>query len=418
MMRTKHKIVALLIILGTAGTAARSQEILDGYLMEAAQNNPGLKARFNEYLAALEKAPQVGALPDPQVSFGYFIQPIETRLGPQQAKISVSQMFPWFGTLGARKEAATEMAKAKYEAFEYERSQLFYQVKSNYYNLYFTGRARETIRENIAILQIFRKIALSKVESGLASAVDVLRVDIEISNLENQLALLRDTYFTQMAEFNNLLNVETTRDIRLPDSLESLEIAISREEILDSIQGRNPQLLKLDHTASGYNKQITTARRSGAPNIMIGAEYMFVGESSGSMAEVTDPGKDAFVFPMVGISIPIYRKKYNSMVREAQLMEASALNARDEKMNVLETTYEKANRDYQDADRRISLFRIQSERAEKALNMLQSNYETDGSNFEEVLRMERQLLEYRLELEKARADKNASIAFIGFLMGR
>jgi hypothetical protein len=78
-----------------------AQDELSSYLQTAAENNPGLKARFNEYMAALEIAPQVKSLPDPQLAFGYFIQPVETRVGPQQFKISASQMFPWFGTLKA-----------------------------------------------------------------------------------------------------------------------------------------------------------------------------------------------------------------------------------------------------------------------------------------------------------------------------
>jgi len=362
--------------------------------------------------------PQVGSLPDPQISFGYFIQPVETRVGPQRAKISASQMFPWFGTLGAKKDAATEMARAKYESFEDAKSQLFYNVKSTYYNLYVTQKAMDITKDNITILQIFRKVALSKVESGMASTVDVLRVDIEISDLENQLALLRDSYLVQLTEFNKHLDVDGSREVMLPDSLDSPDITYSRQEILDRIRNGNHQLLKLEMASSAYGKQAIAAQRSGAPNIMVGAEYMIMGKSSNPMVDAGESGKDAFVFPMVGISIPLYRKKYTSMVREAQLMQESTQDAKLEKSNALETTYEKSNRDYQDAARRIELFHLQAGRAQKALNILQTQYETSGTNFEEVLRMERQLLKYRLELEKARADKNASVAFIDYLMGQ
>ena len=89
-----------------------------------------------------------------------------------------------------------------------------------------------------------------------------------------------------------------------------------------------------------------------------------------------------------------------------------------DKINVLETTFANANKDYKDADRRIPLFRGQSDRAGKALRILQTAYESDGKNFEEVLRMERMLLKYKLELEKARSDKQAAIAFINYLAGK
>ncbi len=416
-MKTMHKIILFLgVILLLTGYSAFSQEALDGYLMEAAENNPGLKAKFSEYMAALEKVPQVGTLPDPQVSFGYFIQPVETRVGPQRAKISASQMFPWFGTLGAKRDVATEMAKGKYESFRETKSELFYSVKSSYYNLYFTQKAIDITKENIDILEIFRKVSLIKVESGLASSVDVLRVEIEKSDLENQLALLKDKYFAQHTKFNNLLNVDENRPVNIPDSLANNDLAYSRQVILDSIRNANHYLQQLDYMESAYSKQETVANKMGSPQLMVGADYMITGKSS--MPEVSQSGKDAIVFPMVGISVPIYRKKYTAMVKEAQLMQESVHNKKADKINMLETTFEMADKDYKDADRRIPLFRLQSDRADKALSILQTEYETSGKNFEEVLRMERQLLKYKLELEKARADKGAAIAYIEFLMGK
>ena len=78
-MRTIHKII--IIILSLLVLNVHAQKELDGYLKLGAENNPGLKAKFAEYNAALEKVPQVGTLPDPTISFGYFITPVETRVG-------------------------------------------------------------------------------------------------------------------------------------------------------------------------------------------------------------------------------------------------------------------------------------------------------------------------------------------------
>ena len=204
MKKTKYIIITVLILSGSF--LSHSQDILENYLIEAANNNPGLQAQFNEYMAALEKIPQVGALPDPTLAFGYFIQPVETRLGPQQGRISVSQMFPWFGTLDAKEDVATQMAKARYEMFEEAKSKLFYDVKSTWYNLYFTNRAIAITRENIDILNTFQKLALVKIEAGKASAVDELRVEMEILELENQLELLLDKFNSQKIAFNNSIN--------------------------------------------------------------------------------------------------------------------------------------------------------------------------------------------------------------------
>lgn len=412
MNKIKYIILTLIMSLGYA---VHAQGILDRYLVEAAENNPGLKSSFNEYQASLEKVPQVGALPDPTVSFSYLIQPIETRLGPQQAKISASQMFPWFGTLKAKEDAATEMAKSKYENFEEQKSKLFFDVKSTYYNLYFTGKAIDITMENIDILNTFRKLALVKVESGSASTVDVIRVEIEVSDMENQLALLKDKFYVQQVEFNNLLNVEEQRGVQLPDTLNAPDLMMSTETILDSIRNSNHSIMQLNLMSDAYGKQKEVAEKVGKPSFSIGVDYMVIGDNPGAGAS---SGTDAIAFPMVGIKIPLYRKKYRAMVNEAVYMQESTQNKKSDKINMLETTYSKSKKEYDDADRRIPLFEKQSDRANQAIKLLETEYSTSGKNFEEVLRMERQLLKYKLELEKARADKNASIAFINYLMGR
>merc|ERR1712000_551534 len=103
-------------------------QTLEEYFKIAAENNPGLLSQYKEFEAVLQKVPQVSTLPDPSLSFGYFISPVETRVGPQRARFSLTQMFPWFGTLKAQEDVATLMAEAKYQEFLDARNKLLYQV--------------------------------------------------------------------------------------------------------------------------------------------------------------------------------------------------------------------------------------------------------------------------------------------------
>lgn len=413
-----YKIYVTTLFIFLFSYSAMAQNEIDSYLVTGAKNNPGLKAKFSEYLAALEKVLQVGALPDPTMAFGYFIQPVETRVGAQQAKISVAQMFPWFGTLNAKEDVATEMAKAKYELFEEAKSKLFYDIKATWYNLYFTSRAIAIARDNIEILHTFQKLALVKIESGKASAVDELRVEMEILDIENQLLQLIDKLQIQKVAFNNFINVEEADDIYIPDLLESVDLTFDRAAILDSIKLNNHQVLNLEFQEASYEYQQVVAKKMGKPNFTVGMDYTFIGESSNTMLAPGESGRDAIMFPMVGISIPLYRKKYTSMVKEAVFMQEATLNKKADKINVLESIYEKANADYQDAKRRIDLHKKQLELAKKSLRILESEYATDGKNFEEILRMERKVLMHNLELEKSRSDLGASVAFIHYLMGK
>jgi len=98
-------------------------------------------------------------------------------------------------------------------------------------------------------------------------------------------------------------------------------------------------------------------------------------------------------------------------------LETAKKNEKANKTNVLETLFENAWKDYKDGDRRIDLYESQLNLAQKSLKILETDYATGNRNFEEILRMERKFLKYGLELEKAKADKQAAISFITYLMG-
>ena len=122
-----YKYILLVFVLGLSqhSFSQTGRDDLNTYLVMAAENNPGLKGKFNQYMAAMEKVPQVGTLPDPQFAFGYFIQPVETRLGPQNATFGLKQAFPWFGLLAAKENVETQKAQAKYELFENAKANLY-----------------------------------------------------------------------------------------------------------------------------------------------------------------------------------------------------------------------------------------------------------------------------------------------------
>ena len=394
-----------------------SQGIPEQYLITAAENNPELKARFNEYMASLELIPQVKSLPDPRFAFGYFIQPIETRVGPQQAKISLDQMFPWFGQLKANENVAVEFSKAKYEVFEEAKSRLFFEVKSGYYDLYFTKKAVSIMLENINILNTFRELSLIKVEAGMSSAVDQLRIEMEIADIENQLASLKDHVVFQTVAFNNLLNVDNEATIFFPDTLVRPGFEVNELDILDSIRSNNHQLAKLDFELSAFQGKEKVARKMGSPSINLGFDYIFIGKSDNPNLESGMSGKDAIVFPRIGLTLPLYRKKYKAMVQETVYQQQAVSNQKVAQTNVLETLSGKAFKEYRDGNRRLALYQRQTALAYQAMQILQTDYATNNKDFEEVLRMEKRVLKYALELEKARADLNASVAFIQYLTG-
>lgn len=389
---------------------------VDPYLVMAAENNPNLKALFHEYLAALEEVPQVGALPDPQVSFAYFVMPVETRVGQQRASVSLSQLFPWFGTLDAQQQVAAEQAKVRLQMFEAAKLELFKEIKSTYNDLYYINAASSITEESLGLLQSFKKIATVYYESGRSGFSAVLQVELEEEELKNRLQYLQESRAPVVARFEQLLNTDLKEPVNLPDSLWEEQIKEDKEQLFAAIRAQNPRLEQLRHEIEVQQNQIAVAKKMGLPSFTLGASYTAVTPREG--VEMPDNGQDILIFPQVGIRLPLYRKKYKAMEKEAVLQREAVQYRRENVENELHTELEQLYTDYLDAQRRVALYRKQASLARQSLSLLQTEFSTGQGAFEEILRMERQLLGYQLELVSARTNLNNYVYSINYLMGK
>ena len=410
-----YLLVAILLV-STLGKSQESKDPLDMYLKIAMQHNPDLKSIFNQYMAILERMPQAKSLPDPTLMFNVFASPVETRVGAQNAGISINQAFPWFGKLKSQEEAVAFLAKSKFEAFEDAKNRLMFDVKSTYYDYYVLAAAIRILEENITLLKSLREMANVRIESNQGSAVDFLRAEIEIDQLNTQLLYLMDSKLPLQAKFKELLNTEMLQDLRIPDSLNAQFLLASKQVLRDSVLAQNPQLRALDYKLNSVDSKIEVARKAGLPSFNVGVAYTNI--SPRTDLDVPNNGKDALILPQIGVKLPLYRSKYRAMVKEQELMKNSISFEKENRENELETLLEKSWRDYTDANRRVDLYKRLLGYAEQSLEILITEYTTAGADFEEVLRMEKQLLNFALELEKSLADQNTYVAFINYLTAK
>jgi outer membrane protein TolC len=390
---------------------------LDEYLKISAENNPLLKSIFNQYLAAMERLPQAKALPDPKFLFSYFVSPTETRVGPTNLGFGISQAFPWFGQLSDQENVAAQLAKVRFELFEDERNNLFFEVRSTYYEFYVLEAAIRITEENMELLESFRGLANVRLEAGTGSAVDLLRVEMDLAELDNDLKYLKDSREPILAKFLELLNIDSVLTIEIPDTLMVIDFDETKNILLDSIIVQNPSLRQLDFELGALDSEIEVARKMGLPSFSLGLSYTNVSKRN-DIPDFSGNGSDAFIFPQIGVQIPLYRGKYKAMVIEKEYLKTSVFQQKEDRLNQLNTDLEKGWRDYLDAQRRVALNKYLIELADQSLDILLAEFTSAGKDFEEVLRMDRQLLNYELELEKARADQNTAVAYIDYLTGK
>jgi len=449
------------------------------YLEIAAKNNPSVQQKFNEYQAALQKIPQVGTLSDPELSVGVFLKPMELVNGNQVADLRLMQMFPWFGVIRNAKDEMSLMANAKFELFRDAKFQLFYDVQRTWLDLFKVRKEISISEKNIEILKVIERLAIVKFKappsgsSGSASAsaaagmsqaasrvnppggspgmqnmggnpvnsgtpasgqfasdmqpgsmgassagsglIDLYRIQIETGELQNNIDLLKNREQTVIAQFNSYLNRPPVSKVFTGELLVTDTLGLPVLAVSDSIRVKNPMLNMLELEQQSYTARKKMVTGMGYPMVGLGLNYSIISKSETSMGTPDMNGKD-MIMPMVSVTLPIYRKRYTAMQKEAEFLSVAASQNYQATANMLQTEYYQAVQLYLDAQRRVKLYENQSVLASKSLDLMLKSFSTSASGLTDVLRVRQQTLDYELKQIEAVADYNTSIAWLKRLM--
>ncbi len=444
------------------------------YLEIATKNNPLVLQKYNEYQAALQKVPQVGSLPDPELSLGVFLSPMELVSGNQIADIQLMQMFPWFGVLKNAKDEMSLMAKTKYESLRDTKLQVFYEVQRTWYELQKNSQNIRIAERNLEILHTLERLSMVKFKavskgssnsssisgnmstnpkqsnlsssqgmngmngnsgnnqsnagilssmgnsqssmgasSGGSGLADLYRIQIEIGEIDNNISLLKNQQKTITARFNSYLNRSITSPVSLPDRTEPDTLGFSLLTVSDSMLANNPMLGMLKYEGQSLEARKKMVSRMGYPMAGMGVNYSVINKNEMSTSGMN--GKD-MIMPMVTVTLPIYRKKYKAMQTEADLLKSANEQGYKAVSNSLQTEYYEALQLYQDAERRMNLYANQSQLAKKTLDIMIKNFSASGTGLTDLLRVRQQLLDYETKQVEALGDYNTAIAWLKRLM--
>ena len=382
---------------------------LDSLLQLVVENNTQLKSIELEYESVMEKKNQVNQLPNPQLGVGVPALRPETRLGPQMMMVSASQIFPWFGTLKSKEEVVISMSKAKYEQIAIVKLDLFYQVKSAYYQLYFLDQKQSVLRSNIKVYESLEAISLANVESGQATLSDVLRVQTKLQSLRQQLLMIDNQKFVFESKINELTKQPTSIKIELVDSLVLPVLEYDLASFKNKIENNHPLIAQVNYQIEQSNNAITVNSNMNKPTLGLGLDYSMVGQRTD--ANPMNNGRDILV-PKVMLSIPIYRKSYQAKIEEEKLIQQSLEVKKEtitDKMISLLINYKA---DYDNGLLEINLYQNQTKTMQMAYDVLLSEYSSSGKGFEELLMVQNQLLEFDLGIYQAELKANIAQANI------
>lgn len=403
----------------TTADAQNSQPSLDypqlhQYLQTAIEQNPELESMRAVTQADRERVREVGVLMDPEITVMYDFNPMmyDSYLG--RFSISAMQMFPWFGSLEARRDLQRSAAEAGESQVSARELEILREVKLAWLEI---AEIREQIRiteQTAELVTDLEKLVESRYETGRAGQADIIRIQMEEQRLRNRIANLEDQVRPMKARFNELLNRDAGEEVETTEEMVAQPVVYEEDELIELIRQTNPEFDGIAAERSGAEKQQRLAQLDGRPSFGIGVEVM--GRDFGPMSMFPD-ARESFI-GMATVRVPLFRSRYDSQKRQANHRIRALDQQEEQTAGRFMTELQSALEEIRSSERSVILLDEELvPRANQALTILSEEYATGNARFDELLQIQRELLELEFERIEAIAKQNRAVAKIESLIG-
>ena len=312
-----------------------AHSVLKSFILEALENNPKLDAARHRVFSAEKGISQAGALPDPQLLVSLSNLPADSLSfdqDPMTGKvIGIMQMIPFPGKLALATEMAEFEAGAIRYQFEEVHNKVIQMVKQTYFDLYAIDRALETTKKNRELMEQYIHVAETKYATGSGLQQDVLRAQVEVSKLEDDLLMWRQKRLSAAARLNAILNrpVEAHIDKTLPDR--GLPDSPVKVYAAEKIEQNRPLLKAWRERIRKVEAAVKLSKRDVWPNFSLGASYRQRDELADGRQMID------FFSATISMNIPVYfKRKQNANIAEKELtLNAVMSEYEDIKIHVL-----------------------------------------------------------------------------------
>ena len=390
------------------------QAVLDALIKEALENNPQVQRTYHKWKASEYKIKSVNSLPDPMMSFGYFVDEVQTKVGPQKQKYGISQKIPFPGKLKLKGKAQlkeSEIVKIKHEAAKRE---LIKQVKFSYYDLFFVDRSLQIIQEEKDLLEKLEKVAQRKYESNLLPQQDVIKIQVELSKIIKKVFLLRQSRESLTYKLNKLLYRSSETEISVILEIAEVDLDQDLKTLLEKAKDTRQEYIAAVIKVEKAEYEKSLAKKAYLPDFTFGVEYVDIG---GGTTNLVDDGKDAWM-GMISVNVPIWFRKLRAQVNEKEF----ALKAAQNEIEQIESSVEFELNDiyikitsYKDI---IVLYETALlPQAQQAFDITQVGFESGKVTFLDWLDTQRTYLHIRLAFYHAKTDYSKSVAYLERVIG-
>jgi outer membrane protein, heavy metal efflux system len=393
--------------------AAAAPETLHLLLGDVLQRNPELASLGAQARAAEEVAPQVRALPDPMAALTAYVLSPETRVGPQQAMLSLSQRFPWFGKLALADKAATFGAVAARARLEARRLELVTEARRLYFEVSFLDAYRDVTRLDRDTLAHYEELARARYASGVGIEQSVIKIQAEITKDDNRFLDIAKRRAALLASLDALRDMPPETPLPKAELPKATAVDLASDALRKEALARRPELVAAGAEIERASVLARLAHKAYDPDVTLGLTYALVTDRTDPAGRINPPpdnGQDVLGVS-AAVNLPIWRAKLTAGIEEAVQKQLAAEESKRAVIDGIDAALG-------DLEQRISLtwqqIRLFEDvlviQATEALGSAESAYAAGTVHALDLLDAERVLLEVRTATARARADYAIALA--------
>lgn len=354
--------------------------------------------------------------PDPQLQLGFMNRELPSlrSMAPLgMTQLQLMQMIPVAGKLGLAGEVAEAQAAAARSRAADVRWDVRAQAAMAFYDLYQTDQSLEVAFATRRLLQDIAAIAQTMYAVGEGRQPDVLRAQVEIARMTEEIVRMQTMRVGIDARLAGLLDRAPMRE---PDSPVLPELPAdlpSLDSLMALAEANRPMIQAGRDEVRGAEAAATLARRELWPDIEVGVQY---GRGPGAMGS----GTAQMGSLMLGASVPVFARSRQLQMRE----EAAAMRtmATAELTAMRAETAARIAGAYADWRRAVNLGALYRAtilpQAQATITSSLAAYRVGDVNFMTLLDNQMTLNKYQQELFALVAQQGTAIAELEMLIGR
>ncbi len=409
----------LLFVLSALSVSANAQTgRLDSLISKALSVSPKLKMTDAKIRAAESRLPQVSNLPDPTLTLGLANMPTNSfsfTQEPMTGKIvGLSQAVPFPGRLSAAENVyAKDVDIAKAEKAD-AANEIELKVSDAYYDLSFIRKSIEISEKNKKLLKNISEVVRTKYAVASASQQNLMKVELEITAINDKLDDLKSMEAEKQSLLNSLL-LQNDTTIIFTEEIHKINFPrISVEELDSAAEINRPFLLgtRLAEEKAGLQQKL--AAYDYYPNFNFSVQY-----SQRDRIAATNTALNDFLSVIIGISLPLnYGGKVNAKVEESSAMQEFYRQQYSSALQTLNGSFGRAVAKLNSLRQRIKLNEEGLlPQATQTLSSALASYQVGQVDFINVIDAQNKLYQAEIELYKLKTDYMKEASELEFLTG-